>query len=240
MLSWEANMQRVAVPYNNAGRTLIYNVRPEQIGLQGMFDRAFFQFHPTMPGVAIYESSNDAEIFLIGAALSEREHPIEQIAGMEARWSPNGQWLAYQSKPTKQGSALIIRNEQAPHQQRELALKPLFKVWSPDSRYLALYGLRKSDPLAIGRYIPREWFPNYQPNTIAPHLSIYDPARNEMIELGTIPNGFQIAKLLWLNQDWLLVASVNPHESFLIDRHGQQQQRLAINDSSPILAWIAT
>ncbi|GAB4130507.1 MAG: hypothetical protein Fur005_48680 [Roseiflexaceae bacterium] len=242
MLSWEANMRRVAVPYNNAGRTLIYNVRPEQIGLHGMFDRAFFQFHPTNAGVALYESSSDAEIAVIGEALTEHEHPIEQIAGMEARWSPNGQWLAYQSKPSKQanqGSALIIRNEQHPSEQRELALKPLFKVWSPDSRSMALYSLGKSDPLGIGRYLTREWLPGYQPNRIAPHLLTYDPVRNELNSIGAIPAGFQIAKLLWLNQDWLLVASVNPHESFLIDRHGQHQQRLLINESSPILAWIA-
>lgn len=240
-IGWSADLARLAVPYNNASRTLIFGVGSRKVALQAMIDRAYYQYHPTRANVALHEMSPPApkQIAIIEIAADGIERQIELIEGSEAQWSPNGAWLAYTSQRGTR-PALVIRDEATRAAAVTLHTQTAATAWSPDSRRLAVYGMAPNDPLGIGRYIPKGVLPGYRPGVIEPSLFIYDTIARRSIPLGPLPPRFQLARLLWMSDDWLLVAGVSTASSFLTDRRGEQRLPItALDDFSPILAWVA-
>jgi hypothetical protein len=240
-IGWSADLARLAVPYNNASRTLIFGVGPRRVALQAMIDRAYYQYHPTRADVALHELSPPApqQIAVIEIAANGVERQVELIEGGEAHWSPSGAWLAY-SRQRGARPALVIRDEATRAEVVTLHTRAAAKAWSPDSRRLAVYGMAPNDPLGIGRYIPKGVLPGYRPGAIEPSLFVYDTIHGGSVSLGPLPPRFQLARLLWLSDDWLLVAGVSTASSFLTDRRGEQRLPIAaLDDYSPILAWVA-
>jgi WD40-like Beta Propeller Repeat len=240
-IGWSADLARLAVPYNNAGRTLIFGVAGRRVALQAMIDRAYYQYHPTRPGVALHELSPPVpkQIAVIEVGEDGVERPLEQIEGGEARWSPDGAWLAY-TRQVGPRPALVVRDEATRAEIATLYTRTVAKAWSPDSRRLAIYGMAPNDPLGIARYIPKNLVPGYRPGAIEPSLFVYDTDTRRATSLGALPPRFQIARLLWLGDDWLLVAGASTASSFITDRRGDQRLPItALDDYSPILGWVA-
>jgi hypothetical protein len=241
-LSWSADGARLAVPYNIAGRTLLFSISPAgRIALNAMGEYAYFRFHPVQANVAASEqrsASGDSTTifeFVPGA----RERPLETVSGAEASWSPDGSRLAYLSG---RGAAqtLDVRVLASGQVATSLPLRPIAKAWSPDSTRLAVYADVVSDPLHLHGIIPDGMLPGYPRSTPAPQLSVHDLASGASYATRNLPRGFELARLQWLDQNWLLVAAAQNGMSFVTDR--QLGRRLPITEwvgVAPLLGWLA-
>lgn len=238
---WSADGARLAVPYNYAGRTLVFGVHGGEVGLQSMLRRDHFRFHPTEPDLALYEldrpnrGSTGIGRFTPGA----REQRVEVIEGASAEWSPDGAKLAYVTGSRARGRQVVVRDEAARAVIATLPLSPVAAAWSPDSRQLAVYASVTNDPLRIAHLVPEGLIPGWQPGAEEPALIVYDTAARRSVTIKELPAGFRLARLQWAGADWLLMTAARADQSFAVDRRGERRRPLPVlDDFTQLLAWL--
>jgi hypothetical protein len=238
-IGWSADGTRLAVPYNNAGRTLLFAVRDGgQVGLTSMLRGARFRFHPRQSDLAL-EMRGSREIRLLQIADSTPERAVDTFAGADAEWSPDGSMIAYVAQRTGGRAALVIREERSRRTLAAIETKVQAHVWSPNSRRLAVYCSHVSDPLRLAGFVPHDIIPGRRLFVAEPRLLVYDTATRRTTSVVDLPQGFQLAHLQWLSSDWLLVVAFRSAMSFITDRRGESRYPVpALDDFTPLLTWL--
>jgi hypothetical protein len=164
-----------------------------------------------------------------------RDQQIEQFNGSTARWSPDGAKLAYLAD---REATLVIRDDATRADLARLPLEVQATAWSPDSRRLAAFYTATNDPLRLGELLPPGVLPR-QLSGETQQVLIYDTAERRQHSIGALPAGFQLARLLWLASDWLLVLGARPETSQITDRRGERRLPVALLDAyTPFVAWL--
>jgi hypothetical protein len=242
-VGWSADGERLAVPYNQAGRALIFSVKNGRVALQGMLRRNRFRFHPAQADLALHEPlrPNRGSIAIVRQVPGARDQEIETFAGADAVWSPDGAALAYRTGAASKGTArLHIRDEVSRSVSATLDLDSQTYAWSPDSAHLAVFATMSNDPLRLARFVPRGLVPRWNPGASKQVLLVHSITDGRNLQIGDIPPGFRVAHLQWMNADWLLVAAARASQSFIVDRRGERRRPVpAIDDYSPLVTWLA-
>jgi hypothetical protein len=242
-VGWSADSQHLAVPYTQAGRTLIFSVKHGRVALQGLLRRNRLRFHPTTVDIALHEPLRHAggTIAVVRRTPGARDQELETFAGTNASWSPDGAALAYRTGAGRNGTArLVVRDEASRTLTARLALEAQSYAWSPDSARLAVFATVSTDPLRLKHLVPPGLIPGWNPAVTEQALVVYSVHDNQLLQIGNIPPGFRIAHLQWMSPDWLLVVAAQASQSFVVDRRGEQRRPVpAIDDYAPLVTWIA-